>query len=69
MVDDVRLTGELEEWWLDSGLLSAARVPHTVLRYVGTEHGVTRVYPGIQLPTLFDPRDRDWCVAGSDIYC
>ena len=59
VVDDVRLTAFLEEEWQDS----VARVPEAVRRYVGTERGVTRIYPGIQLPTLFAPRDRDWFVA------
>ena len=33
---------------------------YAVWRYIGTEAGVIRVYPGTEIATIYDPTLRSW---------
>ena len=60
VVDDVYLTAIMEEWFRGTGPQSSTVIPHALFRYIGTENGVFRVFPGVQLRKVYDPRGRDW---------
>ena len=56
VVDGVKITSKIVEIWRD---LSA---PHAVWRYLATESGIIRIFPGIELNKFYDPRLRSWLV-------
>ena len=33
---------------------------YAVWRYFGTEEGVVRLYPGVEISTMYDPSLRSW---------
>ncbi|XP_070571542.1 VWFA and cache domain-containing protein 1-like [Ptychodera flava] len=53
----VRATAKVDELWQkdDTGYED-----YTVFRYIGTENGVFREFPGVRLNNLYDPTVRPW---------
>ncbi|XP_034314932.2 VWFA and cache domain-containing protein 1 isoform X1 [Magallana gigas] len=56
-VKSIRLTYPIEKFWTTT---SREEAPYLVWRYVMTENGVTRVYPGVRLTDDYDYKLRPW---------
>eukprot|EP00795_Rhopilema_esculentum_P013661 gene13661-4563_t len=50
----VQITSDLDEFWKKS------HSQYIVWRYIATENGVFKSYPGTELHPLYDPRSRPW---------
>ena len=56
-VKSIRLTYPIEEFWKTT---SRDEAPYVVWRYLMTEEGVARVYPGVRLTDDYDHKLRPW---------
>ncbi|XP_039260646.2 VWFA and cache domain-containing protein 1-like [Styela clava] len=57
-VNDVRLTSRMDEIWKNNNIFNAS-IP-ALWRYLGTESGVFRIWPGVRLAQEYDPTLRPW---------
>ena len=51
---EVLISFVLEEWWRSD------YDPDVLWRYFGSEQGVFRIFPGVELPKLYEPSQRPW---------
>ncbi|XP_057304212.1 VWFA and cache domain-containing protein 1-like [Hydractinia symbiolongicarpus] len=55
--EDAIATSVLDEFWKKTNTTESI---YAIWRYVGTEDGTTRIYPGTQVHPYYDPRVRGW---------
>nr|XP_022294872.1 VWFA and cache domain-containing protein 1-like isoform X2 [Crassostrea virginica] len=56
-IKSIRLTFPLEEFWKTK---SQNEAPYVIWRYIATEDGIVRVYPGVRLTDDYDQKLRPW---------
>ena len=56
-IKSIRITYPIEEFWKTT---SREEAPYVVWRYVMTEDGVQRMYPGVRLTNDYDHKLRPW---------
>lgn len=56
-IQSIRLTYPMERFWTTT---SREEAPYLVWRYVATQDGVMRVYPGVRLTDDYDYKLRPW---------
>ena len=57
VLEGVQITSQIVDMWLGT-----EPPPHAVWRYLATESGIIRIFPGIEFNKFYDPRLRPWCV-------